>query len=244
MRRRFLVKGFEEGRAVLQGEEAHHLSRVLRAQAGQLYELSDGEQVFLARIERATREVVEFALLERVAAAVPSLEATLLLAIVKFDRFEWAIEKATELGVTRIVPLAAARSEKALLLAAPKRAARWQKILLESSQQSRRLRPPILTGVEKPATAFAGQDGRPIRLLLSERTGAARLRHVLKGKSACAAVFAVGPEGGWIEEEFACAERSGFQEVSLGPQVLRTETSVIAGLAAIQYALGDSSDLD
>lgn len=229
---------------MLRGEAAHHLSRVLRAQAGQLYELSDGDHVFLARIERVGRDAVEFALLDEVVVALPGLEVTLLLAVVKFDRFEWALEKATELGVTRIVPLAAARSEKALLSAALKRAARWQKILLESSQQTRRLRLPILGEVEGPAKAFAAQDGCALRLLLSERTSATPLRQVLKGKSARAAAFAVGPEGGWTEEEFAAAERRGFQEVSLGSQVLRTETAVIAGLAAIQYALGDSGDLD
>ncbi len=244
MRRRFFVQHFENGRAVLRGEAAHHLGRVLRAQAGQLYELSDGKRVFLARVERAGRDEVEFALLDEVVAAPPGLEVTLLLAVVKFDRFEWALEKATELGVTRIVPLAAARSEKALLAAAPKRAARWQKILRESSQQARRLRPPMLDEIDKPAKAFAVHDGRGIRLLLSERTSATPLRQVLNGKSARAAAFAVGPEGGWTEEEFAAAERHGFQEVSLGRHILRTETAVIAGLAAIEYALGDSGDLD
>ncbi len=244
MRRRFFVENFAEGSAVLRGEAAHHLGRVLRAQAGQFYELSDGERVFLGRIERVGRDAVEFALLEEVRAPSSGLEVTLLLAVVKFDRFEWALEKATELGVTRIVPLTAARSEKALVGAAPKRAARWRKLLLEASQQSRRLRPPILGEIEKPAMAFAAQDASAIRLLLSERSGAPSLRRVLTGKSERSAAFAVGPEGGWTEDEFAAAAQEVFLEVSLGNQVLRTETAVIAGLAAIQYALGDSSGLD
>lgn len=244
MRRRFFVEAFEEKRAVLRGDSAHHLGRVLRAEVGQQYELSDGKRVFLARVERLGRDAVEFALLEEVAAAAPGLEVTLLLAVVKFDRFEWALEKATELGMTRIVPLASARSEKALLAAAPKRAARWQKILLESSQQARRLGVPLLEELQKPAKAFMAQDSRALRLLLSERTGATPVRGVLEGKPARAARFAVGPEGGWTEEEFAAAARAGFAEVSLGRQILRTETAVVAGLAAIQYALGDSGDLD
>jgi len=142
MRRRFFVQKFEGDRAVMEGEAAHHLGRVLRAQPGQLYELSDGTAVWLGRIETITRDRVEFHLDQHLPGLAPQLKTTLLLAVVKFDAFEWALEKATELGVTRIVPLAAGRSEKALLSAAPKRAERWRKIHLESSQQSRRMQLP------------------------------------------------------------------------------------------------------
>ena len=100
---------------------------MLRAEAGQLYELSDGNAVFLARVERVGREAIEFVTLEPIPARVPRLRATLLLAVVKFDRFEWALEKATELGVEMIVPLAAERSEKALVAASAKRAERWRR---------------------------------------------------------------------------------------------------------------------
>ena len=139
MRRRFFVEKFHDHRAIMEGEAAHHVGRVLRAQPGQLYELSDGQEVWLGRIESVGRDLVEFALVENVPSYKPQLHTTLLLSVVKFDAFEWAIEKATELGVNRIVPLAAARSEKALLAAAAKRADRWKKLLLEASQQSRRV---------------------------------------------------------------------------------------------------------
>ena len=109
MRRRFFVDAFEADRAVLTGEAAHHLGRVLRAEPGQLYELSDGTSVRLGKIEFSSRDRVDFSLLESIPVRISSLQKTLLLAIVKFDAFEWAIEKATELGVDRIVPLAAAR---------------------------------------------------------------------------------------------------------------------------------------
>ena len=124
----------------MEGDAAHHLGNVLRAQTGQLYELSDGSAAWLSRIESVARHRIEFALLEQLPAPKPVAEVTLLLSVVKFDAFEWAIEKATELGVARIIPVAAARSEKGLLAAAEKRSQRWQKILLEASQQSRRLR--------------------------------------------------------------------------------------------------------
>src|SRR6266704_22467 len=152
----------------MEGEAAHHLGRVLRAQSGQLYELSDGEKVWLGRIDSVGRDRVQFALLEELPAVCPNIHLTLLLAVVKFDAFEWAIEKATELGVSRIVPLAAERSEKALLAAGARRAERWKKILLEASQQSRRVRVPTLQSLRLLDEAFSG-DSRGARLCLSER---------------------------------------------------------------------------
>jgi len=222
----------------MEDDAAHHLGRVLRAQVGQLYELSNGERVHLARIEKVSRDRIEFALLEELPSNQPSLEVALLLSIVKFDMFEWALEKATELGVTTIMPLAAARSEKALLASAPKRAERWKKILLESSQQSRRVRVPVLSGIQKPESAFASfNDGA--RVMLSERAEVPPMRQVLDGQQATRAVLAIGPEGGWTDAEFEAAHRNGFQEASLGRLILRTETAVIAALASLNFALGD-----
>ncbi|HEV3375263.1 MAG TPA: RsmE family RNA methyltransferase [Candidatus Acidoferrum sp.] len=219
----------------MEGEAAHHLGRVLRAQIGQRYELSDGERVWLGEIASVGRDRVEFALVEELPAHQPSLDVTFLLSVVKFDMFEWAIEKATELGVTTIVPLSAARSEKALVTAATKRAERWKKILLESSQQSRRVRVPVLGELAAPENAFAShKDG--LRVLLSERPDSPSIRKVLEGQHQTKAALAIGPEGGWTEAEFDCALRYGFQEASLGKLILRTETAVIAALSSINYA--------
>jgi len=222
----------------MEGEAAHHLGRVLRAQTGQLYELSDGQRVYLGRIEKAGRDKVEFALLEELPAGQSSLNITLLLSVVKFDSFEWAIEKATELGVDTIVPLAAARSEKALLSAAAKRAERWKKILLEASQQSRRVRLPLLSPMQRPETAFAARKDE-VRLMLSERSEAPPLKKVLSGAAVKNTVLAIGPEGGWTDTEFEAASRAGFQEASLGHLILRTETAVVAALASLNFALND-----
>src|SRR5580692_6668007 len=122
MRRRFFVEHFQAGSAILRGEAAHHLGRVLRAEAGQLYELSDGQRLWLARTENVGRDEVQFTLVEQLPVVVATVQIELLLAVVKFDRFEWSLEKATELGVEEIAPLAAERSEKGLLAAAAKRA--------------------------------------------------------------------------------------------------------------------------
>ena len=219
------------------GETAHHLGRVLRAEPGQLYELSDGKRVWLARIEEVQRDRVEFSLAEELASGEPLFQTELLLSIVKFDAFEFALEKATELGVSRIVPLVAARSEKSLLAAAPKRAERWKKILLEASQQSRRLGIPELAPLTKLEAALSSHSGR-LKILLSERPEAPSLRGILEGQNAAAAVLAIGPEGGWADAEFQRAETHGFREASLGRLILRAETAVIAALASLNYALG------
>jgi 16S rRNA (uracil1498-N3)-methyltransferase len=238
VRRRFFIEQFAGQRAMMGGEAAHHLGRVLRAQPGQLYELSDGEKVWLGRIEIVTRDSVEFSLVEEIPAHHLPLETTLLLSVVKFDSFEWALEKATELGVNRIVPLAAARSEKALLAAAPKRADRWKKLLLEASQQSRRVQLPILDSLAKPETAFSNYN-RGLCVFLSEASDAKSLREVLRNQQAKSAVLAIGPEGGWTDAEFAAAHAAHFQDASLGKLILRAETAVVASLAALNFALSD-----
>jgi 16S rRNA (uracil1498-N3)-methyltransferase len=263
MRRRFFVDRFERESASLRDEAAEHLGRVLRAEPGQLYELSDGERVWLARVERLAISKrgpsrIDFALVEPIEAAEPSVHIELLISIVKFDRFEWCLEKATELGVDEIVPLAAARTDKALISAAPKRHERWKRIILESAQQSRRLRPPSLHAALPPDKAFA-QSSPSLKVYLSERREAKSLRKVLDQDSLQVAQallpvrlssstdshtqatptlsLAVGPEGGWAEDEIASSAARGFLEASLGENILRTETAVIASLAVVQFAL-------
>ncbi len=249
MRRRFFVDRFDSNSANLRGDAAEHLGRVLRAEPGQLYELSDGQQVWLARIERVAISKrgdnrIEFALIEPLLAREPALKIELLLSLVKFDRFEWCIEKATELGAGGIIPLAAARTDKPLVAAAPKRTARWEKIVFESAQQSRRLRPPVFNAPVSPDKAFA-QSSAVSKILLSERQGASAFRDALQsspgvrsGGSTTTVALAIGPEGGWTDAEIASARAAGFLEASLGENILRTETAVIAAMAILGFALG------
>ena len=227
----------------MEGEAAHHLGRVLRAQPGQLYELSDGSSVWLGRIDVVARDRVDFSLLEQLPTPVPELKTDLLLAVVKFEAFEWALEKATELGVTQIVPLAAARSEKNLVSAAVKRSERWRKILLESCQQCRRLSVPQLAEASKPAQAFAAQKGKCC-MLLSERPDAPPIRRILSvvhNGAAQAFAVAIGPEGGWTDDELSAARSAGFEETSLGPLILRAETAVLSALSIVNFALSAPS---
>jgi len=242
MRRRFFIDEFDAKSATLRGDSAAHLGRVLRAERGQLYELSDGQTVWLGRIEQVILPrrgdcCVEFELVEPISAKESRLQSQLLLSVVKFDRFEWSIEKATELGVSEIVPLAAARSDKQLLAPAVTRQPRWEKILYESAQQSRRIRPPVLRELVRPEEGFSHASSS-VKILLSERPEATPLRDILMGVGGIETVcLAVGPEGGWTDDETADARDAGFLEASLGETILRTETAVIASLAVIRFAL-------
>lgn len=241
MRRRFFVDKFEDATATVRGDTAEHLGRVLRAEPGQLYELSDGERVWLARVERIGHlkrgdQRVDFSLVEPVEAREPALHLHLLIALVKFDRFEWCLEKATELGVNEITPLIAARTDKALVAAAAKRHARWERIVVESAQQSRRLRPPKIAQATALEQVYRDSSAA-CKILLSERSDAPPIHDVLRDVKAQSAEISIGPEGGWTDSELAAARDAGFREASLGELVLRTETAVLASLAILHFAL-------
>jgi 16S rRNA (uracil1498-N3)-methyltransferase len=251
LRRRFFVERFTDGTARLGGAGAHHLGRVLRAEPGQLYELSDGQTVHLAEVQRVERDWVDFKVIAPVVVRAPGVRVALLLAVVKFDRFEWALEKAVELGAEFIAPIAAERSEKSLVAAAPKRAERWRKIILESAQQARCVRLPVLGPLARPREAFVTAAKAGLGVLLSERGEARPLRlifseaaekNALKPTGPEAGIevsLAVGPEGGWTDAEFASAAAAGFREASLGGNILRTETAVAAGLSAAHLYFDD-----
>ena len=227
-RRRFFVEQVADGRAELLGEEAQHLGRVLRAEAGQVYEVSDGRAVFLAQIEEATKLAVKFIILEPLPPQQPLPELTLYLALIKFDSFEWAIEKATELGATSIVPVECARSEAGLLAASVKRSERWRKLAREASQQCRRVAVPMI----KPARKVAKLSAAPLACRLEEAPGCMALLHVLTRREPGQGVsLLVGPEGGWTDSERASLDASGWQRASLGNLVLRAETAAAAALA-------------
>ena len=127
-RRRFFVDAVHSGRARISGVDAQHLTRVLRVQPGQQFEISDNRNVYLAEVQSARKDGVDFAILRQMEALAPAVHVTLFAALIKFERFEWLLEKATELGVERIVPVETERSEKGLAQAAGKRLARWNRI--------------------------------------------------------------------------------------------------------------------
>jgi 16S rRNA (uracil1498-N3)-methyltransferase len=232
-RRRWIADEFSEHHASLLGQNAAHLARVLRARVGQAYDIVCGELVRLGTIASVSEERVEFALGEAVLERGEP-EIVLLAAIYKFDRLEWAIEKCTELGVTRIIPVIARRTDPHLAGAAAKRVERWRRIAHEAAQQSRRLHTPQIGEAVKLKAALSLEV--PTRLLLNENERSESLRDALAvstEKFIAPVAVAVGPEGGWTEEELSQFGAAGWRSVTLGSTILRAETAAIAALAVL-----------
>ena len=235
-RRRWIADKVEGNRAFLLGQNAEHLAKVLRARAGQEFEIATDGRIFLGRITEISEENVTIDLLEEIASNQAQAGVTLYLAIFKFDRMEWAIEKATELGVAKIVPLIARRSDSHLILAAPKRVERWCRIAREASQQSRRdVLPEILDPVK---LKHALQRTKSTSIVLSEQEDEKHLAEVITQADFSFPIsLAIGPEGGWTDEELAAFTSSGWVTASLGQNILRAETAAIAALAIAGSAM-------
>jgi 16S rRNA (uracil1498-N3)-methyltransferase len=227
-RRRWIADEGSGNRAALTGEHAEHLSRVLRARVGQKFEIATGEKVRLGCITRIDPDRIEFELGDEITTATAP-DVTLVLSIFKFDRMEWAIEKCTELGATRIVPVIASRTESHLAVAAPKRVERWQRIAVQASEQSRRSSPPQIDQPVKLSEAVALPG--TMRIVLAESEQQTKLKDVLHAHSARDIVLAFGPEGGWTQSELELFRDAGWISASLGNTILRVETAAIAALA-------------
>jgi 16S rRNA (uracil1498-N3)-methyltransferase len=228
-RRRWIADEVSGSRAALTGDHAAHLVRVLRVRVGQEFDIAAGSVVRRGRVIFIAEDRVEFELGEEVAANGLS-NIALLLAVFKFDRFEWAIEKCTELGVSRIVPVIARRTDAHLDSAAAKRVERWRKIALQAAEQSRRSAPPRIDDPVKLSQAI-GIPGA-LCILLSETERRVLLRDVLASHEGDGEILlAIGPEGGWAEDELETFRKAGWTSASLGPTILRAETAAIAATA-------------
>jgi 16S rRNA (uracil1498-N3)-methyltransferase len=174
--------------------------------------------------------------------ADPALPVTLVMAVYKFDHMEWAIEKATELGVAAVAPVIARRTEKHLAQAAEKRAERWRRIAHESAQQSRRCDVPLIHD-PGPLAGWVRAASAATRIVLAEQERTTTLRNLIEeavkaAKEEMPALeIAIGPEGGWAPSEEALFDANGWRAASLGPRILRAETAAIAALAVVASCL-------
>ena len=227
-RRRWIADNFTDTSASLTGDQALHLARVLRAQPGQIFDVVANGFLRRATVVNVTEQEVTFALDEELEAEA-ALPVHLLLAIIKFDHYEWGLEKLTELGAARITPVIARRTEKHLALAASKRVERWRRIALEAAKQSRR---SDLPQVDDPLQLKQALPliTAPTKLLLAETEQENSLAAALKDVTGELAL-AIGPEGGWTSDEMKLFSESGWQHITLGPRILRAETAAIAALS-------------
>ena len=227
-RRRWIADSWTATTAILTGDQAVHLARVLRAEPGQIYDVVAGGFLHRAEIASVSEKEVHFTLHEELESDA-ALPLHLLLAVFKFDHMEWAIEKATELGIARITPILARRTEKHLAQSALKRSERWRRIALEASKQSRRTTIPEVAD-PIPLKQALEQETSPNRILLSETEQQTPLLAALNQQAGDTAL-AIGPEGGWTPEEMSLFTQHQWQPVTLGPRILRAETAAIAAIA-------------
>ena len=232
-RRRWIADEVSDHRAALTGDHASHLARVLRARVGQEFDIATPTAVRRGRITSITDQRVEFELSDELpASSTPHI--TLLLSIFKFDRMEWAIEKCTEVGASRIIPVIAQLTESHLAAAAIKRRERWQRLAVQASEQSRRPAPPAIADPIK-LKDVVGLTATT-HIVLAESETQALLRDAIPSHATDLAL-ATGPEGGWTTSELKLFEASGWTSASLGPTVLRAETAAIVAVAIALSAM-------
>jgi 16S rRNA (uracil1498-N3)-methyltransferase len=241
--RRFIVPSLAvvDGVATLSGDTYRHMATVLRLGSGDRIFLADGEgREYLGTILHASSGTIAVQVQEQspaVSGTTPRI--TLYQGLPKTDKMELILQKATELGVSRVVAFPAERSVTKLdRERAADRVRRWQKIVLEAARQSNRASVPDVALVESLAAALA-EPGGEVNLLLWEEETETRLRDILASPAPHRVSVIVGPEGGLSRNEVGAARQSGYTSVSLGKRILRAETASLALLAIVQHCWGD-----
>jgi 16S rRNA (uracil1498-N3)-methyltransferase len=238
---RFFLHDAPVGDSVLlTGDDANHISRSLRMTVGDSLTLCDGHGTdYTGEITEITSRDVRVRLLSAVpSTGEPDVRVVLFQGLPKGDKMELIVQKSVELGVSEIIPFAAARSiSRPDGAAAAKKTVRWQKVADEAAGQSQRGALPVVREPVSFREALKLAAGCECTFLCYEGGGAA-LRGLLERKPASIAVF-IGPEGGFAPEEVAAAEAAGAVRITLGPRILRTETAPMAALSVIMFATGN-----
>ena len=240
--RRLFVPGerLDGPRLTLTGPEHRHIGLVLRARPGDALTLFDGAGGEVeAEVIRVDRTETELALGARRVVAGPAASLTLFCAVPRGPRMDFLVQKTSELGVARIVPVVTERS-----VARPGaegtdgKRARWERIAREAARQCGRADLPLVDPPVALAEALAGPHLPTRRLALFEGERSRSLRAALEGTQPAATALLVGPEGGFAPAELAVARAAGFEAVGLGERILRVETAAIVAVALVAAAYG------
>lgn len=239
---RSLLESVFDNRAELPSEEIHHLTRVRRGRPGDHFIGVDGRGgLYECSLERDGGKWFGRIVKTLECNSEPPVRITLAQALVKKDKFEWVIQKATELGVSEIVPLITVRSELRLNEErTERRVKRWNRILREALKQSGRC---LLPALEQPCglADFLDRNESELSLVLDEE-GGRPLGDLLPASRPAGICVLVGPEGGWDGRERDLFAAAGVKRAHLGPRVLRAETAPVVVLSILQYVLGDLGD--
>ena len=239
-----------QGRRVILTDprRVHHLLRVLRAKPGDAVQCADGAgRRLTGSVKTCSRREVTIEITEQIQEGPAAVRLTLAQALIQPQRFDWLVEKATELGMARLVPFTSARTTARGNEAGRQRVARWRRIAEEATAQCGRTMLPV---IEEPASFEALFDRLgPCAGLLPTMTETGRplgqhlplvqtmARRAMEGEGTAKLAVVIGPEGDFTPEEVARATRAGFGLVRLGPRILRSETAALATIAVIQQAL-------
>ena len=246
MQRYFLKNNqFNKDLALITGDDAHHMSRVMRMTIGdQVIVCNEDKTCYYATIKQIKDQEIEVTLDSMIEAQTElPIEVTIAQGLPKGDKFEWVIQKATECGASEFIPLEMERSVVKLdAKKAGKKIERWNKIAKEAAEQSHRQMVPNVTSVQTLKQLLANASQYDICLFAYEETAKqgelAQLKKTLSTiENYKKLLVIVGPEGGISEKEETILLESGFKPCALGPRILRTETAPIYILSAISYAL-------
>ena len=228
-------------RVVLKGNVAQHLGRVLRARAGDHIALFNGDgQEFAAQVVSVSKREVSVDIGEAHSPNTESQVRTVLgLCLSKGDRFEWGIQKATELGVGAIIPLQSERVDFAIPTdRIEKRVAHWQQIAVSACEQCGRVKVPSITPPQSLGSWVHNVSAEQKWVLHCADDTGTSASAIIQGAPKDAALL-IGPEGGLTDQEFAAASAEGFELLQLGPRVLRTETAPAAALSVLSVFWGE-----
>ncbi len=218
----------------LSGEEHHHLSRVLRLKKGEEVRVFDEDgELYAAVVARITPHQTILQLGQRVEVERSSVNITVAQACLKTKMMDLLVQKMTELRVARFIPLVTSRTVVRFEGQGQSKVARWRRLALEAAKQCQSSLVPEIT-LPLPLSDFLSSRPEPKKLYLSER-GGVLLREVLLAdltshplRKPDAAVVCVGPEGGWEEREEELLQKHGFQAISLGAKIFRSETALLS----------------
>jgi 16S rRNA (uracil1498-N3)-methyltransferase len=241
---RFFVpaSSFEGELVRLSREQAHQVHQVLRLGPGDTVVVLDdrGAEYEVTLTAVGPKEAIGRVVSTRPAVGEPKVQLTLFQSLLIREKFEWVLQKTTEVGVTQIVPVLTARGLVRTKQIEENKLDRWQRILTEAAEQAHRGRIPRLEPVVPFADVFARFVGFD-RVLVAAPSETVSLREALRGigRPDPAIALLIGPEGGFTEEEVALAREKSAIAVGLGPRILRTETAAIVACALILYELGE-----
>ena len=231
-----------DGKAVVTGEDAHHMLKVLRMKAGESLILCDGQgHDYSCTFMQANGDTAECQVQEVLPSrGEPNVRVTLYMGLPKGDKMDFIVQKAVELGAVEIVPFLAERSvSRPDAKTLRKKCERWRKIAREAAMQCGRGCVPVVGEplTQKQAAEQAAACDAPLFLYEDEREFG--IRQALRGKQPRSVALMIGPEGGFAPAEAETAKQAGMQSVSLGPRILRCETAPLAALSVVMYETGN-----